>query len=99
MKFFKMLEIVSVKNQGDLELIKDGLEDRLMTVEMQEPMSDGVTYEKWEEKYDGINDLVDLANELYDEEDVEKKQLLLEQLKNDAFDYQCNYGGLKMLEI
>lgn len=99
MKFFKMLEVVSVKNQGDIELIKDVLEDRLMTVEMQEPMSDGATYEKWEEKYEGINDLVDLANELVDEEDIEKKKKLLEQLKNESFAYQCDYGGLKMLEI
>lgn len=108
----KLLEAIKVVTIDNLDLLNDilyCLEDRRDTVEMQEPSSDyEFFYEKWEEKFDSINDIYDslenLVDKLNDENDLtdEEKEKLSNKLTdviNDIEDHQIEFGGLKRLKI
>lgn len=102
MKLLEAIDTVTVEHVETLEDIVECLKDRLLTVELQEPFgTSDYFYEKWEEKKDELEDLVDRFEELYEvvkdgDDDCEEE---LEKLKRDVVFYQMFYGGLKRLKI
>lgn len=102
MKLLEAIDVVTVNDVETLEDIVECLKDRLLTVELQEPFgTSDYFYEKWEEKKDELEDIVDRFEELYEavkEGDNDYKEEL-EKLKRDTAFYQMFYGGLKRLKI
>lgn len=96
----KLLEAVKVVDKEDVDMLESILEclkDRLFTIECQEPDgSSDFFYEKWEEKYSNLEEIVENMEFLL-EDDIKEKQL--KELKIQIENYQFDYGGLKRLKI
>lgn len=79
-----------IKNCEDLKLkaqdLREELQDKLEILEDKEPDSDGVIYEKWEERKDDLEEVLDSFDTV-----IEK----IEQFKSKVLSHQIVYGGLK----
>lgn len=97
--FYKTLMSTKFEDNDTLNELKSALLDRQTDLEMQEPMEDGFFFDKWEEKYDELETLIEDLEQLIDEEDLDKKKKLFEDFKTGVIVYQFDYGGLKRLKI
>lgn len=89
--------------QEQVDAIRSSLEERQFDLEMQEPMSDGVTHDNWEEKYEEINTILDAVGTLEDllvneADETQIKEAILD-LQSEVDMYQLFYGGLKRHKI
>lgn len=69
MKLLKYLESIKTEdiNIQNLERILASLRSRISTLEIQEPESSGVTYEKWEEKVEELDSIIQLISDHVEE--------------------------------
>lgn len=87
---------------SQLSALRMAMEDRMDTIEGQEPLSDGVIYDNWQEKYDDISDIVDSFDDLenaLDEGNEDEVEELLKDLVDAIESHQLFYGGLKRQKI
>lgn len=87
MNFLKEVKKLDVNDKDGLEYFIDALEFRLETIEDMEPQCDGETYDRWEERYSDMEDIVEDLKEVETQEELNKIE---ERLK----DHQFEYGGL-----
>ncbi len=99
MRYFYKTVISSKLDDELLVDLKEALEERKLVLELQEPLDNGFFYEKWEEKYDELDNLIDELDEVIEETDLDKKKKLFEEFKESVIGYQFEYGGLKRLKI
>lgn len=104
LNFLKAVQELSMGNLTYMEQINEVIEDRLIWLEEREPNSDSVVYDKWAEKYDDWDDIVDLSEIIYETSKGDSVWLCLKQFENNINqlkefieDYQLNYGGLSRL--
>lgn len=104
LNFFKAVQELSINNLTYMEQINEIIQDRLIWLEEREPDSDGAAYDKWAEKYDDWDDIVDLSERIYETSKGDSDWLCLKlfenninKLKEFIEDYQLNYGGLSRL--
>lgn len=93
MSGFKSIE------DDELSDILDDLENYLLEIEEREPNSNGIILERWQEKYDDLQDLVELFRNYIESSDMDRKKEILNKLKRLTKLYQINYGGLKRLLV
>lgn len=69
MKLLKYLESIKTEdvNVQNLERILTSLRSRISTLEIQEPESSGITYEKWEEKVEELDSIIQLISDHLEE--------------------------------
>ena len=99
MKLLEAIRNVSIEN---VELINDilfALNERRTIVEINEPMSDGAYYEKWEEKLSDLDDIIEELEDALNNKDIEQKKRSLARAVGDIIFHQFTYGGLKRLTI
>ena len=88
MNILKEIKDLTINDKDRLEYIIDVLESRLSDIEYMEPESDGETHDKWEERYEDLEDIIDDLKEIETEDELEK-------IKDRLEDHQFEYGGLK----
>ena len=88
MNILKEIKDLTINDKDGLEYIIDVLESRLSDIEYMEPESDGETHDKWEERYEDLEDIIDDLKEIETEDELEK-------IKDRLEDHQFEYGGLK----
>lgn len=95
---FKALEELTIEDKDILKEIIDSLEDKKFDIEFREPMSSGITHDKWEDKYYSILSLYDEAEYIYNTI-YERTDDDIEELICNIENYQDEYGGLKTLKL
>lgn len=105
LNLLKAVQELSIDNSTYIEQINEVIEDRLIWLEEREPNSDAA-YDRWAEKYDDWDDIVNLSEIIYDRLKGDSVWLCLkqleeniDQLKEFIEDYQLNYGGLSRLYV
>ncbi len=88
MNLLKEIKNLTINDKDELEYILEALESRLYDIEYMEPDSDGETHDRWEERYEDLEDIIDDFKELETQEELDK-------IKNRLEDHQFEYGGLK----
>lgn len=99
MKLLDAIKNLRVDNLGYLKNIRIALEMRLDWLSFREPESDGMVHDEWSEKYDDLEEIFDLAEELEEEKDEEKMKDLIEEIQELTVTYQLIHGGLSRLKI
>ncbi len=104
LNFLKAVQELSINNLTYMEQINEVIQNRLIWLEEREPDSDSAAYDRWAEKYDDWDDLVDLSEIIYETSKGNSVWLCLKQFENNINklkefieDYQLNYGGLSRL--
>lgn len=92
MKLLDTIVNMSINDYQRLVDIKECLEERRDTLEMQEPMGDSeFFYEKWEEKYDAFcsiyDDMESIVEELEEYLDEDDEVNLKQLTQNEIYDY------------
>lgn len=86
----------------NLEALTDAIEERKMMLEMQEPLSYGVTHENWQTKYDElgyIGDTVEKIKKMINKEETTRViNKEIRELQKDVDFYQSLYGGIARLK-
>lgn len=100
-RYFYNSVMSGFKSIEDDELIDilDDLENYLLEIEEREPNSNGVILERWQEKYDDLQDLVEIFRNYIESSDMYRRKEILNKLKRLTKLYQINYGGLKRLLV
>ena len=99
MKLLDAIKTVSVDNIELIQDIIDVLNERRDIVEINEPMSDGAYYEKWEEKLSDLDNIIEELEDVIKNDDIDQKELSLKRARCDVIFHQFTYGGLKRLTI
>ncbi len=87
MNILKEINGLDINDKDEFEYILDILESRLDTIEDMEPKSDGETHDKWEDRYDDLEGIIDDFREIGTEEE-------LNEIKEKLLEHQLEYGGL-----
>lgn len=90
-----MADNLDVTDEDMIEDFVSVLEDRMWSIEMMEPECGGETYDRWDERYSSISDIYDNAASLLDYEDINDRKDILNDIQNDLFSHQLDFGGLK----
>lgn len=103
MKLLEAVEMLSVDNINEkiIHAICDCIQDRLFWLELREPESDGLVYETWEEKYEELSDILEIAENVRDEYKNKSDNLedSIDDLQSQIDEYQLLYGGLSRLKV
>lgn len=114
MNVLKEMNSLTIKDKEDLEDIYDTLEMKLDSLECSEPDSCGETYDRWEERCDDLQEILDdfeslieelndLEERIDDEEEIEDEYDALnddlDNLVDRLEDHQLEYGGLVRLRF
>lgn len=89
----------NVPSNSVIQILKDALDFRKDEVEMQEPMSCGVVYDRWEEKVDDLDLMIGILEDLLCETEFYMRENLWNEFVFQADYHQFEYGGLKRLEL
>lgn len=98
----KLLEVVKNIENIDNDIIDNMiycLEDRKDTVELQEPLSDGSIYDKWEEKMSDLEDIIEDLKIVKELSSKKERNKILRRIRSSLNFHQVFYGGLKRLKI
>lgn len=91
---------IDLSNEEEVQNVVLALFQRRNDVEWQEPNGDiDFFYDKWYEKLEDIESLLDDAKELYEEQDIEKKKEMVDKLYGNLLMHQLDYKGLKRIKI
>lgn len=114
MNVLKEMNSLTIKDKEDLKDIYDTLEMKLDSLECSEPDSCGETYDRWEERCDDLQEMLDdfeslieelndLEERIDDEEEIEDEYDALsddlDNLVDRLEDHQLEYGGLVRLRF
>ena len=99
MKLLDAVKELRIDNLSLMNRVYNTLENRLDWLSDREPESYGIVYDVWSEKYENLQEIIDIFEEFKDETDIEKKEDLIEEIQNGIENYQFTYGGLSRLKI
>lgn len=99
MKILDAIKITKICNDEVIKDMIDVLNKRKDDIEINEPISDGSYHDKWEEKIDELEQIIEDLENVLMINDPEKRNDKLEQIRIDMTYYQFMYGGLKRLTI
>jgi hypothetical protein len=101
MKFLEAFDETPSKEL--LKAIVETADDRLETIEFQEPFGGSdFFYEKWEEKYNDFQDINEQIHNLlnkYDNLNEDEIKEEMHDIKRGLFFHQLMYKGLKRLKV
>ena len=98
MKLLKMLSNVVNDNDNFVSYIqrsREILEDRLDWLYDREPESDGMVHDEWQDKYDDLEEIIDM----FDDFDTDQSISKWKEIASAIISYQNMYGGLSRIEI
>ncbi len=82
--------------------VRSAIEDRLDWQKDREPESYGQVYDDWQDKCDDLEDILENLQELDDEDEHDRKEIVDPKWKgvlDDIEYYQFNHGGLSRIVI
>lgn len=98
MKLLEAIKNVTIEDEDTIKDILFSLKNRKDDIEMKEPLTEGAYYDKWQEKLDDIENIIEELEDLQNlSEDFQKEEL--NRIKVAINLHQLYYGGLKRLII
>lgn len=87
MNVIKEIQNLTINDKDDIQYIIDTLKIKIIKLSMSEPKSYGEAYDRWEERCDDLEYIIDDLEELETEEDLDK-------VRKSIREHQAEYGGL-----
>ncbi len=91
MKLFEALEFVKENNTELISKIEQCIKDRLFWMELRDMDSS--------DKYAELEFIFDMFDVLDDEDDINIRNNIIKEIKENLEDYQFEYGGLSRLKV
>lgn len=87
MNVIKEMQNLTIDDKDDIQYIIDTLKIRIVKLLMSEPKSYGEVYDRWEERCDDLEYIIDDLEKVETEKDLDK-------IRKAINEHQAEYGGL-----
>ena len=96
MNLLKSVPGIDVSNTAMIDRVRQSLEDRLDWLQDKEPEYDGEIHDNWEEKYDDLEEIIEMFDDLEENEDCVE---IWDNIRKEIYLYQNTYHGISRLHI
>lgn len=96
MNLLKSLPGIDVGNTAMIDRVRQSLEDRLDWLQDREPEYDGEVHDDWEEKYDDLEGIIEMFDDLEENEDCGE---IWNDIRKEIYLYQNTHRGISRLHI
>lgn len=95
-----LLKVIELENSIDyMDRIHICLEERLNWLSDREPEYEGSVHDEWCDKYEALEQIIEMIDEYFDEESTITKSILAADIVTQISNYQMCYGGISRLVI